>query len=236
MNKIKNILIVEDEALIADQLAVFAESAGFSVVDIVDEAETVFEVLQNKNVDLVFLDINLSGALDGIDIAHKINISYSIPFIYISSNTDPGTLKRMSITQPVSFITKPFQKEAISAALEIAQHQQLISKEMPSDATIFIKNGHVWERVDIKTIRYIEAQDNYVAIHLENERKMVLMSMKAIQEQLDSSQFLRVHRSFIVNKAYIDAIGPKFITIDTHEIPISASGKAEIMNKIPKLN
>ena len=229
-------MIVEDEALIADQLAVFVENAGFSVVDIVDEAEAVFEVLEQQEVDLVFLDINLSGALDGIDIAHKINASSAVPFIYISSNTEPDTLKRMSITQPISFITKPFQKEAISAAIEIAQHHQKPLKENTKEDTIFVKNGHVWEKIDIDSIQFIEAQDNYIAIHLENERKMVLMSMKAIQDQLPNNQFIRVHRSFIVNKETIEEIGPKHVVVNNFEIPLSASGKELIMKKISKLN
>lgn len=236
MKKIENILIVEDEALIADQLAALVETASYQVVDIVDEAEDVFSTLEKEAVDLVFLDINLSGFLDGVDIANKIKSDFHIPFIFISSNTDQRTLKRMSLTQPISFITKPFQKESVLAALEIAQQKQVENKsELTEDPTIFVKNGHVWEKMRVGEIRYIEAQDNYIAIHLETERKMILMTMKSIQEQLPLENFVRVHRSFIVNKDCIDTIGPNFILVGEKEIPLSASGKQEVMEKVKRL-
>ena len=236
MNKIENILIVEDEALIADQLAVMLESEGYSITEIVDEAEEVFSALNENKVDLILLDINLAGAMDGIDIAHRINADFKIPFLFLSSNTEPTTLKRMSVTQPVTFITKPFQKETVLAALELAKQRNApLQEKNEHNDQLFVKNGHVWEKVKLSELLYIEAQDNYIALHTTSGRKMILMPMKTIEEQLDEQQFLRVHRSYIVNMNVIDTVGPKHLMIGKTEIPMSSSGKEKVMQRIARL-
>lgn len=235
MKKIEHILIVEDEALIADQLAVILEREGYSISAIVDEAEEVFDVLEREAVDLIFLDINLAGSMDGIDLAHQLNLKYSIPFLFLSSNTDPGTLKRMSVTQPLSFLTKPFQKEAVLAVLELAKQQVKAAPSPEKSDHIFVKNGHLWEKVRLSELQYIEAQDNYIALHTSMGRKMVLMSMKTVEEQLDERQFVRIHRSYIVNLDAIDTVGPKHILLGSNELPLSASGKDLLMARISKM-
>lgn len=232
--KIKNILIVEDEALIADQLAVILEREGYTIAGIVDEAEEVFAVLEQEDVDLIFLDINLAGAMDGIDIAHQLKAKSDIPFLFLSSNTEPSTLKRMSVTQPLSFLTKPFQKEAVLAVLELAKQKATVPATQEKNDHIFVKNGHLWEKVRLSELLYIEAQDNYIALHTAKGRKMVLMSMKTVEEQLDERLFVRIHRSYIVNVDAIDTLGPKHILVGTTELPLSASGKELLMERISK--
>ena len=78
----KRILIVEDEALIADHIEQLLLSAEYEVPGIFDEADELFAFLEHQTVDLVLLDINLNGDLDGVDIAHELNNRYNIPFIY----------------------------------------------------------------------------------------------------------------------------------------------------------
>lgn len=227
-------MIVEDEALIADQLALILEREGYTIAGIVDEAEEVFAVLEQEDVDLIFLDINLAGAMDGIDLAHQLKAKSDIPFLFLSSNTEPSTLKRMSVTQPLSFLTKPFQKEAVLAVLELAKQKATVTPTQEKNDHIFVKNGHLWEKVRLSELLYIEAQDNYIALHTAKGRKMVLMSMKTVEEQLDERQFVRIHRSYIVNVDAIDTLGPKHILVGTTELPLSASGKELLMERISK--
>lgn len=220
--------------MIADQLALILEREGYTIAGIVDEAEEVFAVLEQEDVDLIFLDINLAGAMDGIDLAHQLKAKSDIPFLFLSSNTEPSTLKRMSVTQPLSFLTKPFQKEAVLAVLELAKQKATVTPTQEKNDHIFVKNGHLWEKVRLSELLYIEAQDNYIALHTAKGRKMVLMSMKTVEEQLDERQFVRIHRSYIVNVDAIDTLGPKHILVGTTELPLSASGKELLMERISK--
>ncbi len=119
MNDIK-VLIVEDEPIIAEDIAALIEKNDFVVSAIVYTKDNALQALKNNLPDLVLLDINLNGAMDGIAIAEKINEHYNIPFIFITSYSDKSTLEKAKYTEPSGYIVKPFNEAGLYSSLEIA--------------------------------------------------------------------------------------------------------------------
>ncbi|MEO7309356.1 MAG: response regulator transcription factor [Chitinophagaceae bacterium] len=114
------ILIVEDEPLIAEDIAAVLERNGFAVSAIVYTKKDALVELANNLPDMALLDINLNGGLEGIEIATTINKHHNIPFIFITSYSDKITLDLAKHTHPSGYLVKPFNEAGLYSAIEIA--------------------------------------------------------------------------------------------------------------------
>lgn len=119
MNKKHAVIIVEDEAIIADMLAMFVESLGHHVIEICDEGEEALVACEVESPFLVLLDITLKGKMNGIEVAKRLN-QMNIPFIFVSSNTNDKALQEVRMTNPLGFIFKPFSREQFQISFELA--------------------------------------------------------------------------------------------------------------------
>ncbi|MDJ0596863.1 MAG: response regulator [Pleurocapsa sp. MO_226.B13] len=115
-----NILIVEDELILAKSLARKLKRCGHTVIDIVSSGLKAIEKVSHTNVDLILMDIVLQGDLDGIATSQKIQENHQIPIIYLSSYSDRETLKRARETKPKGYIVKPYKLEDLKATIEAA--------------------------------------------------------------------------------------------------------------------
>ncbi len=124
MNSVK-ILIVEDELLIANNLAKKLTNLGYEIVEIVSSGEDAIQLAGEKNPDLVLMDIVIKGEMDGIEAAAKISKKYGIPVIYLTAYADNETLSRAKSTSPFGYILKPFKDRELQVTIEIAlqKHQ-----------------------------------------------------------------------------------------------------------------
>jgi len=137
----KKILIVEDEPAIAQEIAINLEQRGFEVSDIAHSSEQALASLYSDKPDVILLDINIDGNKNGIEVAHIINEKYKIPFIYLTSFSDPETIATASATFPYGYIVKPFKDEDIAPAIHmaLAKHTKDSSQGLPSLAEINLK-------------------------------------------------------------------------------------------------
>jgi DNA-binding NarL/FixJ family response regulator len=119
MTKLK-ILIVEDEPLIAENIAVYLDNNDFEVSGIAYDSEDAMQQLKTTIPDAVILDINLDSEKDGIDIAAYINQNLQLPFLFLTSYSDKDTLNRAKKVKPAGYIVKPFNEKTLLATLEIA--------------------------------------------------------------------------------------------------------------------
>ncbi len=238
MKEFLDILIVEDEALVADHLAMALEKDGYKIVGIVDNAEDAFNILEEKEVDLILLDIKIVGNLTGIDIAHHINSNYQKPFIYLTSNTDAKTIDKVKLTSPYGFIVKPFQENDLKPTIDIAYHSWRSKnnnhkKKKQSDHDhIYIKEKHKLTKLQFEDIIYFEANDNYCKIYTTQGRFMLSKTLKVLTENLPKDEFFKTHRSFVINYRFIQAILPKSVILNDKEIPLSDSGRKTLLEKI----
>ena len=124
MSKSK-IMIVEDESIIAEDLADSLRTMGYAVVDIVSSGEEAILIATEKQPNLILMDVMLQGEMDGVTAAEKIQSSLQIPIIFLTAYTDNKTLQRVKATNPFGYIVKPFEERNLHLTIEIAlqRHQ-----------------------------------------------------------------------------------------------------------------
>ncbi len=113
------IIIVEDDAIIAQLIAQYMEEAGHKVLNICHKYLTALEALKSFNPDLVFLDINLGDEYGGLNIGKLIQTTYKYPFIYLTAHSDPDTLEKAKQTEPCGYVLKPFKAADLYTAITI---------------------------------------------------------------------------------------------------------------------
>lgn len=116
----KNILIVEDESLIALEISNFIEELGYKTVAIVSNGLDAIKTVDKEKVGLILMDVRIKGNMDGITCAQEIKKDKNIPLIYISAFSDDETLERAIQTNPTTYLTKPFNRAELQVALRIA--------------------------------------------------------------------------------------------------------------------
>lgn len=151
------VLIVEDEPLIAEDIAQGLEKNEFLVSAVVYSKEDAIEQLNTNLPDMVLLDINLSGEMSGIKIAEKINTQYNIPFIFITSYSDKQTLEKAKFTEPSGYIVKPFNEASLYSTLEIAlyNHAQKNKRKFP-DLSFDKINQHLGEPISEREFSLVQ--------------------------------------------------------------------------------
>lgn len=240
------ILIVEDEMIIAANISLQLTTLGYEVIGIVPRAEEAMTCVQQDLPDIVLMDINLKGDLDGIDTVKLIQKDHEIAVIYLTANADETHFNRAKSTHPHAFISKPFKKLDLQRAIELTvdriQQEKNddivdgVSKSEPSpfmlSDCIFVRHNEKMVKVHIKDILYIEAERNYCRIYSKGKEYLLVMTLKDMDEKLPSKHFLRVHRSFIVNLSQIDEIATSHIVIAKKAIPVSKSLKEELLKRL----
>ena len=126
------ILIVEDEFIIAQDLRRIISGLGHAVMGMAKSADEAMKKIAKEAPDLVLLDIHIIGELRGTELALKIREEYNIPFIYVTSYSDSGTLSEMTQTNPLGYILKPFDERDIRVALELGFRKIEVEKPSPS--------------------------------------------------------------------------------------------------------
>lgn len=124
------ILIVEDEDIIAMDIDDRLEALGYDVAGIVHTGAGAIEMAGNSRPDLVLMDIQLEGEMDGITAAGQIRDSFDIPVIYLTSYSDKKTLDRAKVTQPFGYILKPFEERELHSTIEMALYRYKIESEL----------------------------------------------------------------------------------------------------------
>jgi len=119
-DNIYNILIVEDEWINAEFLSDLIVSFGHSVVAVAKSAEETQEILSTKSCDLIFMDINIKGVIDGIQLAKQLNEKEEVPIVFITAFVDSVTIADASETNIYGFVVKPFNVSHIESALNVA--------------------------------------------------------------------------------------------------------------------
>lgn len=118
-----SILIVEDEVIVAIDLSQTLGNLGYDIMGILPSGEDALETLKKKRADLVLMDINLKGKLDGIETAEEIVKNYKIPIIYLTTYTDHETIARAKLTGPYGYITKSFDYHDLHTTIEMALYR-----------------------------------------------------------------------------------------------------------------
>lgn len=136
---IKRILIVEDEFIVAHDLQMILQRAGYQVAGIANSVKNAHIILETQAVDLVLLDIYLKGKLTGIDLAHDL-MKREIPFIYISANSNEKVMEAAKSTCPYGFIVKPYRDRDVLLSIDIARYRKENSNNMKLSSELFMQD------------------------------------------------------------------------------------------------
>ena len=249
------ILVVEDEMIVAADIADTLQKCGYEVTGIFPKGERAFESMQSEQPDLVLLDINLRGNWDGIETAQHIQQQYDIPLIFLTANADKQTFERAKAAQPQAFLTKPFDPGDLERAIELAvsnlSHSAVaqdlaadISSNMPAHTTadpqpyflkdrIFVRVKDVMKKIAFEDILYAEAESNYTRLHTQAKSFLLSLTLKLFTERLSHApDFIRVHRSYLINLQRLEEVGTLYLKVGKQQIPISKAYRESLMERI----
>lgn len=224
-----NILIVEDEILIAELISEYLIETGHEVLGIALSYEEVLQQINLRKPDLILVDIRLYGENSGIDLVNHLNGQQeSIPIIYLSSQYDQRTLQLALNTNPYGYLTKPIRKETLWTSIEAA-YQLYLSKN-PINTYIDIFDGKTHHHLNIQNILYIEADHVYVNIYLtEGQALNIRKTLKQLIEILDVKIMVQCHRSYLVNRNYIKSWNSDSLKlINDQVLPISRNRRKDL--------
>ena len=242
-----SVLIVEDDPIIASDISYHLTDFGYSPFPVVRSAEDALLLLNNVVPDFILIDVSLEGKMDGIQLAEKINQTHNLPIIFLTAHHDRNTMDRIKATRPSAYLVKPLQIHNLQTSIELAlynhSHRQLSDKQPDPEVGDFIAGEHFFikvknqlRKIHLNEILALEAYDNYSFAHLKKAQKHIIgSSLKALDQKLTDHQFLRIHRSFIVNLQAIESIEDDIVKIGTLNIPVGKTYKEEFMKRIQLL-
>ncbi len=126
----KQILIVEDEIIVAQDLQQSLQRLGYLVPVIASSGEKAIRHVAELHPDLVLMDITLKGSLDGVEVAERIRDQFDIPVVYLTAHADKKTLQRAKITGPLGYLVKPFEERELHTTIEMALHRHEIERRL----------------------------------------------------------------------------------------------------------
>lgn len=230
--------VIDDEPLALDLLESYILKTDFlQLVGRYNSALTAMKSIKEEAVDLLFLDIQMPD-LSGMDFAKLVDPETRIIFTTAFSQYAVEGYRANALDyllKPISY--KDFREAADKALqwFELCKNKdEELSPQTPE--CIYVKSEYRIMRINLKDILYIEGLKDYVKFYLEGESKPILslMNMKALEEYLPSSQFLRIHRSYIIQINKISIIERGRIVFGKNYIPISESNKEIIQEYIRK--
>jgi DNA-binding LytR/AlgR family response regulator len=197
-----------------------------------DSVSMMDQLSKRQDIDLIFLDIDTPE----MDVFNFINSFNYRPNIIIVSSDDKDALKAFEFNI-VDYLLKPVTYSRFCKAVDKAIRYYANKEVSNSDANeIFIKKGSSLVKLKLKDIIYIEALENYVTLNTLNEKFTIHFTMKALESQLPSETFIRVHRSFIVNISLIKTIKDNSLDMiignDLRNIPVGNSFRDPLLNRI----
>lgn len=214
MEKLK-ILIVEDEVLIAEDLKDILISFGVQNILLTHTKSDGYNALSSFKPNVVLLDIRMEKELDGLELGNLINEKFKIPFIFITAHSDVALIQKILQTKPAGYITKPFKKSDLFAQLNL-----LISKSS-ENAQIVIKENYQNVIIKHNDILFIESEGNYLNIYTTIKKHLIRMTLEEMFELLSNDNFVKVHRSYVINKTKVTTFNKKEIEIGEYKIPLS---------------
>ncbi len=239
-----NILVVEDDPMIAESLQEMLELLGHNVLRVAESGEEAVLQLCEQEPDLILLDIQLKGKMDGVEVAKLVRTKYNIPFIFTTAYADGPTIERAKAEGPFGYIVKPYGVKDIMAAIEVAMSNYRLFKELNGNtpAAPMALNDHLYIKVDQRLLKvkmteilYIEAKGDYVLFKTKDESLIVYSTLKNVVSKLSEIHFMQVHRSFVVNLNSIDDIEETSLSIGKKVIPISRSNRQALLARINTL-
>lgn len=228
-------VIVDDEPLAGEGLARHVAVVDYlELIGIVRNPVELDQLMEKETPDLIFLDIEMPF-MTGIDFLH---LKAALPPVILTTAYPNYALEAFQL-DVIDYLLKPVTFNRFFKAVKKARELQLLKNREKTKGAVppepdyfFIKCEGKYEKVRTDEILFIQSLQNYVMIHTEHDRYMTLMSLKALEENLNADQFIRVHKSYIVAVSKVNSFQHTEIRIGEELIPISRSNKEWVHEKL----
>jgi DNA-binding LytR/AlgR family response regulator len=221
-------IIVEDLQVAADFLMKFCEKSG--VLEVKGHFSNVADALvflNEQTIDLIFLDVEMPGAT-GFDLLDQ--LVYSPSVILTTSKTEYAySAFQYNVTD---YMKKPFTYQRFLEAIQKVKKAEVNTATIESNDYIFIKADVKLIRLNNDDVLFMESMGDYVKFVTPAKKYVTLNTIKGLEEKVNKSAFLKVHRSYIVNIHKIDDIQDNTLYIKGNYIPISKAHRADVMKKL----
>ncbi|MDU1891502.1 MAG: LytTR family DNA-binding domain-containing protein [Dysgonomonas sp.] len=230
-------VIIDDEPLAVDLLKSYALQTPFlELCGTFNNALDALPLINDAGIDLLFLDINMPK-INGLEFSKTLSSDIKVVF---TTAYDQYAIDGFKV-EALDYLLKPikysdFLQSANRALERFKLLNSVASSAAPKSDSIFVKSGYRVEKLEYDNILYIENQKDYVKFFLEDNAEPVssLMNMQTLEEKLPSLQFMRVHRSFIVNLDKVKTIERNCIIFGKVYIPISETYKERFADFLGK--
>lgn len=191
------ILIVEDDRVVAEDVQRSLEHLGFSAPWIVVSGEEAIDKVKENGPDLVLMDIVLKGKMDGIEAGNKIRNQFNIPVVFLTAYADERVLERAKITEPFGYIIKPFVDRELRTTIEIALYKHKVDEELKKsreqlrDLTIYLQSAREQERISIareihddlgQLLTALKMDLSWLGKRLTRDQKSLIDKTKSMEE------------------------------------------------------
>ncbi len=224
-------LIVDDEPIARKGLEEYVNEISFlQLTHSCESAMKAAAFLKTETIDLILLDIQMPN-VSGIEFLRALE---NPPLVIFTTAHSDYALEGYSL-DVIDYLLKPISFDRFLKAVQKAQDYYLLkeqAKENTSSDYFFIKVNHQFEKVNYNEVLYLEAMQNYCIVHTSTRKLITYHTLSGLEKQLPSTQFLKVHKSFIVAIEKITALDSNELKIGAATIPISRSLKDEVMGKV----
>lgn len=225
-------LIIDDEPLARNVIKEYSKKIpSLNIVGECGDAICAHQLLQNKSVELLFLDINMPK-LTGIEFLKNLK---NPPLVIFTTAYSEYAMDGYELNV-LDYLKKPFSFErfckAYFRAEELLLLKQLANKSEINEKTtnfIFIKSDKKTIRVNISDIYYIEGLGDYIKIYLSDKKLVTNLSMKKIMSLLPENQFYRIHKSYIISLDRLESIEGNMVKINNSKLPVGNSFRQDFM-------
>lgn len=231
----KKILLAEDDPIYSIWIKMVLEEIGINNILYAVNVKKAIEEYQSNLPDLIICDIFLEGKQTGIDLMRKLQ-SYQIPIIVITNSMDKSLYAEVKKVQHVNYLIKPFQPLSLISIIENIFHELESSKNsILKEPYIAIKNHeNIYVKVYLNDILYLEADKNYTYLYTLGKKIALKRTLLSLINDLNT-QFIRIHKSFIVNKIHVISWNSETVTLTNQlNIPIGRKFLSDFFKEIEK--
>ena len=229
-----NCVTVDDEPLARECIANYVREVDFlQLVGVSNNPVNLSQLLDEQPVDLIFLDIQMP-LLSGIDF---LKMARNPPMVIITTAYPNYAVESFQL-DVLDYLLKPITFNRFFQAVSKAQdYSRLLGQSGAANPSLdanycFIRCDNKYEKIYFDDILYVQALQNYVMIHTHQRKYVTLFYLKNVEEKLDCQSFIRVHKSYLISIAKIEAIENHEIIIQSARIPISRNYRDEVIERV----
>lgn len=226
-------LVIDDEPIACEGIADYINRVDF--LEIAATCPSAFDAaacLREKNIDLMFLDINMPY-LSGLDFLESLDAA---PLTIFTTAYSEYALEGFRL-QVVDYLLKPFPFKRFYQAVLKARQMFQSTIALPAVAEdvnpfLYVRQGETFQKIIGRDILFAESMQNYIKLHFKDRTLVIHQTMASLEETLSKVMFFRIHKCYLVNVFHIDSISGGRVFIGKNELPVSRQKKNELLNAV----